>query len=125
MPADAECILLVVCLLNIAFRTHFLHIFPRKPLYYSVDNNGSVFCIASNEDEWIYLTVFELTCSNPITHTHTHTTILWPSWILSGTTRVSQHQKGKINLDLLEQEIVNGRHITMPAFDHSFLRATV
>jgi len=29
------------------------------------------------------------------THTHTHTTILWPSWILSGTTRVSRHQKGK------------------------------
>jgi len=29
------------------------------------------------------------------THTHTHTTVLWPSWILSGTTRVSHHQKGK------------------------------
>jgi len=29
------------------------------------------------------------------THTHTHTIILWPSWILSGTTRVSRHQKGK------------------------------
>jgi len=28
-------------------------------------------------------------------HTHTHTTILRPSWILSGTTRVSQQQKGK------------------------------
>jgi len=27
--------------------------------------------------------------------THTHTTILRPSWILSGTTRVSWHQKGK------------------------------
>jgi len=31
-----------------------------------------------------------------ITHTrHTHTTVLRPSWILSGTTRVSRHQKGK------------------------------
>jgi len=29
-------------------------------------------------------------------------------WILSGTTRVSQYQKGKTNLDLLEQEIVSG-----------------
>jgi len=26
---------------------------------------------------------------------NTHTTVLWPSWILSGTTRVSRHQKGK------------------------------
>jgi len=26
---------------------------------------------------------------------NTHTTILWPSWILSRTTRVSWHQKGK------------------------------
>ena len=42
------------------------------------------------------------------THTHTHTTVLRPSWTFSGTTRVSRHQKGKtrkvkINLDLLEQ----------------------
>jgi len=28
-------------------------------------------------------------------HTHTHTTILWPSWIMSGTTWVRQHQKVK------------------------------
>jgi len=41
------------------------------------------------------------------THTHTHTTVLWPSWTMSGTTQVSQHQKGKTNLDLLEQEIVS------------------
>jgi len=63
--------------------------------------------------------------------THTHTTILRPSSILSGTTRVSWHQKGKTNLDLLEQEIVSGsgisrtksapcpRHITLPASHHS------
>jgi len=29
------------------------------------------------------------------THKHTHRTVLWPSWILSRTTQVSQHQKGK------------------------------
>jgi len=29
------------------------------------------------------------------THTHTQTTVLRPSWILSGTTQVSWHQKGK------------------------------
>jgi len=52
---------------------------------------------------------------------------------LSGTTWVSWYQKGKINLDLLEQEIVSGsgiswdlcksaprsRQITMPAPHHS------
>jgi len=32
---------------------------------------------------------------NTHTHTHRHTTILRPSWILSGTTWVSRHQKGK------------------------------
>jgi len=32
-------------------------------------------------------------------------------WILSGTTQVSQYQKGKTNLDLLEQEIVSGSGI--------------
>jgi len=71
-------------------------------------------------------------------HTHTHTTILLPSWILFGTTRMSRHQKGKTNLDLLEKEIVSDsgiswaicksapwpRHITTPAFHHSdFLQA--
>ena len=34
-------------------------------------------------------------------------TVKWPSWILSGTTRVSQHQKGKTNHGLLEQGIVS------------------
>ena len=31
---------------------------------------------------------------------------------LSGTTQVSWHQKGKTNLDLLEQEIVSGSGIS-------------
>jgi len=67
------------------------------------------------------------------TRTQTHTTVLWPSWILSGTTWVSQHQKGKTNLDLLEQDIVSGSgiswatrksaprptHISTSAFHHS------
>jgi len=48
--------------------------------------------------------------------THIHTTVLWPSWIFSGTTQMSRHQKGKTrkgktNLDLLEQEIVSGSGI--------------
>jgi len=57
--------------------------------------------------------------------------VLRPSLILSRTTRVSQHQKGKTSLDLLEQEVVIGNgiswaicksapwHITMPASHHS------
>jgi len=65
----------------------------------------------------------------------TQTTVLQPSWTLSGTTRVSRHQKGKTNLDVLEQEIVSSsgiswaiskpapwpkcRHITTPASHHS------
>jgi len=40
-------------------------------------------------------------------HTHTHTTVLLLLWNMSGTTRVSRYQKGKTNLDLLEQEIVS------------------
>jgi len=49
-------------------------------------------------------------------HTHTHTTVLLLFWNLSGTTRVSRYQKGKIskgktNLDLLEQEMVSGSGI--------------
>jgi len=41
------------------------------------------------------------------THAHACTCaiILRPSWTLSGTTWVSQHQKGKTNLDLLEKEM--------------------
>jgi len=33
-------------------------------------------------------------------------------WILSWTTQVSQYQKGKTNLDLLEQETVSGSGIS-------------
>ena len=48
--------------------------------------------------------------------THTHTTVLLLVWNMSGSTRVSRYQKGKIkkvktNLDLLEQEIVSGSGI--------------
>ena len=49
---------------------------------------------------------------NLIDVTHAQTTVLRPSWILSGTTRMSWHQKGKTNLDLLEQEIVSGSGIS-------------
>ena len=63
--------------------------------------------------------------------TYTRTIILRLFWILSGTTQVSRYQKGKTNLDLLEQETVSGiswaicksaprcRQITMPASHHS------
>ena len=80
----------------------------------------------------------ELTHTHEHTHMHTHTHAhthnrLRPPWILSGTTRVSRHQKGKTNLDLLEQDIVSGsgiswaicksapwpRCITMPASHQS------
>jgi len=47
-----------------------------------------------------------------LSRTHMHTTVLWPSCILSGTTQVSRHQKGKTNLDLLEQEIMSGSVIS-------------
>jgi len=33
-------------------------------------------------------------------------------WTVSGTTRVSRYQKGKTNLDLLEQETVSGSGIS-------------
>jgi len=33
-------------------------------------------------------------------------------WTLSGTTRVSRYQKGKTNLDLLQQEVVSGSGIS-------------
>jgi len=66
------------------------------------------------------------------TTTTTITTVLW-LWILSRTTWVSRYQKGKSNLDLLEQEMVSGsvicwtvcksalhpRQIAMPAPHHS------
>jgi len=55
--------------------------------------------------------VFLLECGHTDTQvtdaTVTLSTILRPSWILSKTTRVSWHQKGKSNLDLLEQKIVS------------------
>ena len=44
-------------------------------------------------------------------NTHTYTTVLLLCWNLSGTTRVSRYQKGKTNLDLLQQEIVSGSGI--------------
>jgi len=51
-------------------------------------------------------------CLSACAHRHTHTTVLQPTWILSGTTHVSRHQKGKTSLDLLEKEIVSGNGIS-------------
>jgi len=44
------------------------------------------------------------------THTHTHTQPF--NGPLSRTTRVSQYQKGKTNLDFTKQETVSGSGIT-------------
>ena len=54
--------------------------------------------------------LYHNTITNPLLyHTHkTQTIILRLFWILSRTTWVSRCQKGKTNLDLLQQEIVSG-----------------
>jgi len=43
---------------------------------------------------------------------------------LSGTTRVSRYQKGKTNLDLLEQEIVSGTSISAEPYANPHLAQT-
>jgi len=43
-------------------------------------------------------------CKHTVIKTHYTTTT---TWTVSGTTQVSRYQKGKTNLDLLEQETVN------------------
>jgi len=92
-------------------------------------NRESSSAVCNNSATWFT----NICCASWFQHTptcaHTHTTILRPSSILSGTIRVSQLQKGKTNLDLLEQGIVSGsgiswaapwpRHVTMPASHHS------
>jgi len=45
-------------------------------------------------------------------HHHHYYNCFMALWILSGTTWVSQYQKGKTNLDLLEQEIVSDSGIS-------------
>ena len=65
---------------------------------------GYMSCICTNSTQYKKLSYCWHACM--------HATILQPSWILSGTTRVSWHQKGKTNLDLLEQEIVSGWQTT-------------
>jgi len=38
-------------------------------------------------------------------------------WTVSGTTRVSEYQKGKTNLDLMEQETYTYTHLFYGPFD--------
>jgi len=59
----------------------------------------------------MFLHVFFTKNSSPNSYyyNYNHFTVLW---ILSGTTQVSLHLKGKSNLDLLEQEIVSGSDIS-------------
>jgi len=47
-----------------------------------------------------------------ICNTHARTYAHTTSWILSGTTWVRWHQKGKTNRNLLQQEIVNSSGIS-------------
>ena len=56
---------------------------------------------------------YQFHCKAESMHTHTHNRFT-SSGILSGTTRVSWHQKGKTNLDLLQQEIVSGSESNIP-----------
>jgi len=66
----------------------------------------------SKVEHWKFnLALVTLQQSCYIAHTHTHTTVLLLFWNMSGTTYVSRYQKGKTNLDLLEQEIVSGSGI--------------
>ena len=59
-----------------------------------------------------FVLMVQLHKSIPITRwEHTHTIVLLLVWNMSGSTRVSRYQKGKTNLDLLEQEIVSGSGI--------------
>ena len=91
---------------------------------------------ASNQDQ-VAMSQEAKTTIN--THTHAHTDNHFMALLdFVRDTRVSQHQKGKTNLDLLAQEIVSGsgiswaicksapwsRHITMPASLHSVFYRT-
>jgi len=49
-------------------------------------------------------------CTHTCMHAHTHNRFM-ALWILSGTTQVSQYQKGRTNLDSLEQEILGSMQI--------------
>jgi len=65
----------------------------------------------------IFSTGFFLFCSTTTTTTTTTTTSTTTTTTtvprtVSGTTQVSQHQKGKTNLGLLEREIVSGSGIS-------------
>jgi len=68
------------------------------------DKTAYLFTDMCHTRHWLYLL-------QSINHTQTHTIVLWLFWILSETTWVSWYQKGKTNLDLLEQEIVSGSGI--------------
>ena len=79
-----------------------------------------------------FLQIIILTFGHQAGHAHTHTHTHLFNGTLSGTSRVSWYQKGKTNLDLLEQKTVRGSgnswvvwksaprswQITMPAPHH-------
>ena len=85
-----------------------------------MNNDGVWVCLCRIHTNTIYYSNIIDTITHTHTHTH-HTTVLRPSWILSGATRVSWHQKGKTNLDLLEQEIVSSRLAVASAWSYANL----
>jgi len=54
----------------------------------------------------------QLPCHLFTFHSHYYYNYFTASWTLSGTTQLSRYQKGKTNLDLLEQEIVSDNGIS-------------
>jgi len=60
----------------------------------------------------IMLAIYQLSAYNGSKHLLLQLQPFYGPWTLSGTTRVSLYQKGKTNLDLLEQNIVSGSGIS-------------
>jgi len=119
-------------------RPHHFHNLPLLPGFFT---GTKLYCMVTR-GTWVWTTCLRLlpdsAAAGISTRDHWVTVLLlqqpfYDSWTVSRTTWVSQYQKGKTNLDLLEQEIVSGcgiswairkyaplpRQITMPASHHS------
>jgi len=57
-------------------------------------------------------TAHKMACNDFVNYYYYYYYSFTAPWTVSRTTRVSQYQKGKTNLDLLEQEIVSGSGIS-------------
>ena len=76
-----------------------LHLAPYRSNFYMLD-------ALSDTQPTVSALKATSTSSTVITHTHTHTHAF--NGPLSGTTRVSRHQKGKTNLDFTEEKDSEG-----------------